>query len=260
MTDTPILTPVRLGFAAALVSVTLSVGAHAATPGSWWVDIVNDRASNVRNELARGADPNAVNDEELPTLMLAIRSEAWEVYDALLAHRATQVDAENKHKETALMYLALLGQTERAAKLIERGAKVNRLGWTPLHYAASRGHTETARMLIERGAIVHAPAPDGTTPLMMAAYSGDRDTVQLLLDHGADATAININKHTAADWARERRHMALAEQLDAVAQRTIAQREGRVPPPAPASTQTQTKKPAGSTNKYFDLDRFERQD
>src|SRR5690606_19338998 len=120
----------------------------------------------------------------------------------------------------------LLGDTKRAIDLIERGAQVNRLGWTPLHYAASKGRTDTARMLIERGALVNAPAPDGTTPLMMAAYSGDRETVQLLLNHGADATAINLAKLRAADWARERRHTQIADELDKVTQRTKAPHRG----------------------------------
>lgn len=258
--STSIIAPRRARLASAIAALAVCIGAHAATPASWWVDIVNDRAASVRDELARGADPNAVNDEDLPTLMLAIRSGAWQVYDALLAHRSTQIEVENKHGETPLMYLALLGETERALELIERGAQINRLGWTPLHYAASRGQTETARMLIERGAIVHAPAPDGTTPLMMAAYSGDRDTVQLLLDHGADATAININKHTAADWARERRHTALADDLEAVAQRTRAQREGRPAPAQQAPLRSDSSKPSSNTNQYFNLDRFEKED
>lgn len=259
------LIPRRATLGAGLIALALGMAAHAEPPSDWWVDIVNDRVAGVREELARGADPNALNDEELPSLMLAIRSGAWEVYDALLAHRATQVEVENKHRETPLMYLALLGETKRAAALIEKGAQVNRLGWTPLHYAASRGQTETARMLIEKGAIINSPAPDGTTPLMMAAFAGDRDTVQLLLDHGADATAININKHTAADWARERRHVRLGEELDAVAKRTVAQREGRVAPTQPvipeiAPAPSGGNQPATGGQRLFDLDRFERDD
>lgn len=249
--------------AAGVIAMTVGVWANAATSESWWVDVVNDRAADVRNELARGADPNAVNDEELPSIMLAIRSGAWQVYDALLAHRQTDVNVENKQGETALMYLALLGETKRAAALIKRGAQVNRLGWTPLHYAASKGQSETARMLIENGAIIHAPAPDGTTPLMMAAFSGDRETVQLLLDHGADATAINLNKHTAADWARERRHFDLADELEAIAKRSVAEREGRAVAPAPTTSRPSVTPPAAagsSGSQYFDLKRFDNDD
>lgn len=252
----------RVRLAAALAALAFSIGAQAAVPSSWWVDVVNDRQSNVRQQLARGVDPNALNDEELPTLMLAIRSEAWEVYDALLADRRTRIEVQNAHGETPLMYLALLGETERVAALIARGAQVNRLGWTPLHYAASRGQVKTAGLLLKQGAMIHAPAPDGTTPLMMAAHSGSRETVQLLLDHGADATAVNLNKNTAADWARERRHTRLADELDEVARRTLARRAGHPEPEAAqkAAPQDAAVPATGSSSRYFDLKRFENED
>lgn len=247
----------RHTLAAGLAAFSLAWGAQAAVPSSWWIDIVNDRDSNVRQQLKRGTDPNVANSDALPALMLAIRSKAWQVYDALLADRRTEVEVQNEHGETPLMYLALMGETERAVALIQRGAQVNRLGWTPLHYAASQGQTETARMLLERKAIVNAPAPDGTTPLMMAAYSGSREMVQLLLEHGADATAINLQKLTAADWARERRHTRLAEDLENVAHSTAAQREGR---PLPQETRPAQQASPSGTSRYFDLDRFERED
>lgn len=246
----------RFSLVSGLAALAFGACVQAAVPSSWWLDISNDRASDVRNYLSRGVDPNVANDEALPALMLAIRSEAWKVYDALLADRRTEVEVENEHGETPLMYLALLGETQRVAELITRGAHVNRLGWTPLHYAASKGQTETASLLLRHGAIVNAPAPDGTTPLMMAAYSGSRDMVQLLLDRGADATAINLQKLTAADWARERRNGRLADELDKVAQRTHAERQGR---PAPATPEP-SDDTSGSKSRYFDLQRFERED
>lgn len=252
----------RLRLAAGLATLVFTVAAQAAVPSSWWVDVINDRQSNVSRQLAQGVDPNVRDDEELPVLMLAIRSGAWEVYDALLADRRIQIEVKNAHNETPLMYLALLGETERAAALIARGAQVNRLGWTPLHYAASRGQTDTADLLLKQGAMVHAPAPDGTTPLMMAAHSGSREMVQLLLDHGADATAVNLNKNSAADWARERQHTRLADELEEVAKRTLARREGRtVPEVTPKAAPPVAETPATrSGSRYFDLKRFEEND
>lgn len=246
----------RQRFALGAASLCVSISALAAVPDVWWIDVANNRETEVKRSLARGVDPNATNAEGLPSLMLAIRTGSWKVYDALLANRKTRIEVENQHGETPLMYLALLGETERARDLIRRGAKVNRLGWSPLHYAASKGQLETARMLLEHGAIVNAPAPDGTTPLMMAAFSGKREVVQLLLDRGADTTAINLSKLTAADWAREKGHDSLADELDALARRVQARREGRgEPEPAP----TAPAKPAESgSSRYFDLDRFER--
>jgi FOG: Ankyrin repeat len=252
----PPLTRSRIALVSGLAALTVGTATFGQSK-SWWIDIANDRDSPVRQELRRGTDPNVANEDKLPALMLAIRSGAWKVYDALLADRRIKVDAENGNGETALMYLALLGETARAQALIAKGAKVNRLGWTPLHYAASKGKADTVRMLLSKGAIVNAPAPDGTTPLMMAAYSGDRSVVQLLLDKGADPTAINLGKLTAADWARERRHTRLAEELVAIAEQTAAKREGRpVAKPVPRAAESES----GGTSKYFDLDRFEKED
>ncbi len=255
------MTRARTRLLTGVAALALCTAAMATPPDAWWNDIVNDRATNVRQELARGTDPNEADAEGLPSLMLAIRSGAWGAYDALLAHRRIDLEQQNKHGETALMYLALLGETERAEALIKRGAQVHRLGWTPLHYAASKAKIDTARMLLKHGALANAPAPDGTTPLMMAAYSGDRDMVQLLLDHGADATAINLQKLTASDWARERNHTRLAEDIDAMAARTQAEREGRAAQaPAKPAAESAAESPSSGTSRYFNLDRFENED
>jgi len=268
-----------LGLAMAL----LCVAVQAANPADWWVDIANDRVSNVKTMLAQGADPNELSSKGQPAIMQAIRDGAWGVYDVLAAHRKTSLNAININRETPLMYLAVLGETKRAKDLIRRGAMVNRLGWTPLHYAASTGKLETARMLIANKAIIDAPAPDGTTPLMMAAHSGSEAMVRLLLDHRAEVTTQNLQKLDAADWAVNNKHVALATMLETMIDKTLKQRatarqgESQAPgsgsiapdirpidPPeidagatAPERNvpQMKTDKPS-STSPYFDLERF----
>jgi len=203
--------------------------AHAAAPvpAGWWTDIANDRVDDIRGMLQQGADPNAVSPEGQPSIMLAIRNSAWHVYDLLAANPKTKVNVTNRHDETPLMYLAVVGQTQRAQGLIARGADVNRLGWTPLHYAASTGKLDTARMLIAHKALVNAPGPDGTTPLMMAAYSGSQPMVQLLIDAGADVTTRNLDKHNAADWARRQGFADLADKIDVLIKQVQAKRQAR---------------------------------
>src|SRR5690606_12956891 len=139
----------------------------------------------------------------------------------LVRHRNIDVNAVNAHDETPLMYLAVVGQTERAADLIKRGAQVNRLGWTPLHYAASKGHVDTIKLLLANKAIVIAPSPDGTSPLMMAAYAGSEESVRVLLKAGADVTARNLRGEDAAVWARRKHHDGLAAQLDELSQKVL---------------------------------------
>ncbi|WP_397473238.1 ankyrin repeat domain-containing protein [Pusillimonas sp.] len=273
--------------------------AAASTPSDWGVDIANDRVEQVRNHLALGEDPNAVDAEGQPAIMQAIQDGAWKVYDLLVRHRKINVNAVNGHNETPLMYLSVIGQTKRAADLIAKGAEVNRLGWAPLHYAASKGHLETVKLLLANKAMVNAPSPDGTSPLMMAAYSGSEEVVRALLNAGADATARNLRGEDAADWARRKNHNQLAAQLDDLTDRVLRSRAARAAGSGAAASATtpagadpsgqihmldttkgalpdavqrreqaqpqadgssQAAEDSGSTSRYFDLDRFDRED
>ncbi|KNE28094.1 ankyrin [Achromobacter spanius] len=208
--------------------------AHAASPGDWWVYVANDYPDDVKSLLAQGADPNVRYQNGQPALMRAVVDGAWKVFDVIAADKRTDVNAENPAGETPLMYLAIAGQTERAKKLIARGAQVNRLGWTPLHYAASKGQMEMARMLLGKKAMVNAPAPGGETPLMMAALGGYRDMVDLLVKAGADVTTRDLKGQSAADWARNGKSASLATYLTTVvAQADEAKRVRRATGTAP---------------------------
>ncbi|HYG46095.1 MAG TPA: ankyrin repeat domain-containing protein [Bordetella sp.] len=237
----------RFGVACALAVAAAcavpQVQAATAASGNWWVYVHNDNAPEIRALLAAGADPNVRYKNGQPALMRAVVDGAWNVFDILAADPRTDLEAVNPANETALMYLAVAGQTERARALIARGAQVNRLGWTPLHYAASKGRVDTAKLLLARKAMVNAPSPDGTTPLMMAGFSGNREMVQLLIDAGADVTTRDLKGKNAADWASEGKAGKLSAELTeliAVAQqRRDAQRQGqehgRAPMPSAAA-------------------------
>lgn len=193
--------------------------AQAANPTDWWVYVANDYPDDIRDLLAQGSDPNVRYKNGQPAIMRAVVDNAWKVFDVLAADKRTDVNAENPAGETPLMYLAIAGQTERAKKLIARGAQVNRLGWTPLHYAASKGQMEMARLLLANKAMINAPAPNGETPLMMAALSGRKPMVELLLKSGADVTTQDTKGQDAAAWAATGKSEALAAELTALVQK-----------------------------------------
>ncbi len=250
----------------ALTLATLLPLPASAQPGrgephkDWWVDITNDRVDAVRAALRRGTDPNALSPDGYPSLMLAIREQSWGVYDLLAAQPGIIRNAINLHKETALMYLAVMGETKRARALINAGALVNLPeGWTPLHYAVSKGHTDTATMLIERGAEVNAPGPDGVSPLMMAAYGGSEPSVRLLLEHGADVSVRDRWGRQAQDWAMMKQHTRLARSIDTLHQEIAARRAAPPAPRAEAARAEPSKKAAppseADTSRYFDPDR-----
>lgn len=217
----------RKPLAALVLALALPLGQAMAAevPQNWWFYVHNDRPADLRQLLAQGADPNVRFKNGQPAIMRAVVDNAWGVFDVLAADKRTDVNATNPAGETPLMYLAVAGQTERARKLIARGAEVNRLGWTPLHYAASKGQIETARLLLSKGAMVNAPSSEGRTPLMMAGLSGSHDMVQLLLNAGADPTTQDLKGQTAADWALVGKWGSLSQELQRVAENAWNKRE-----------------------------------
>lgn len=186
------------------IYLIVAVCFSAATAGSY-VDFFRalqiDNVDTVRQLLAAGFDPNSRSEKGQPALLLAMREESFKTAALLLAQPGLDVDATNAADETALMIAALKGHADWCRRLIERGAKVNREGWTPLHYAAAGPQTQAVALLLERGAVIDARAPNGNTPLMMAAMYGTEDTVKLLLAHGADPRLRNARGLTAVDLA-----------------------------------------------------------
>jgi ankyrin repeat protein len=111
------------------------------------------------------------------------------------------LEASNDAGETGLMMAALRGQIELCKRLIERGAKVNREGWTPLHYAASGGGEQVTALMLAAGARIDARAPNGATALMLAVRFDTEATINLLLSRGASLTARSKAGLNAADYA-----------------------------------------------------------
>ena len=159
-----------------------------------------DRSDEVAAMLTRGMDPNTVDPNGEPMLVVASRAGFEPTVDALLRAGA-KVDARNGFGDTAIMVAALGGHLVLVKKLFTRGAEINPAGWTPLSYAASNGKTEVAGYLLDIGANINALSPNGTTALMMAVRGGHSETVDLLLGKGADVNLRNQNGASALAWA-----------------------------------------------------------
>ncbi|MEY2677654.1 MAG: hypothetical protein RLZ00_346 [Pseudomonadota bacterium] len=163
--------------------------------------VIFDQPETIEKLLARGFDPNTPNEKGVPGLLVAIQSPSPKSAMLLAKHPQTNVNASNQHDETALMLAAITNQLELAKVLIERGADVNKAGWTPLHYAATHGHREMMRLLIEHDAYIDSEAANGNTPLMMATATASPLAVKLLLEEGADPTLVNTANASALDIA-----------------------------------------------------------
>jgi len=161
-----------------------------------------DNARTVAELLDKGFDPNTLNESGQVALYIAMREDSPKVAALLLASPKLNVDATNVAGETPLMMAALKGRLDWARSLLERGAKVQKPGWSPVHYAATGPSTELLALMLDRGADINARAPDMSTPLMMAVRFGPEDSVKLLVKRGAEKSYINERNVTAADLAR----------------------------------------------------------
>jgi ankyrin repeat protein len=208
----------RIGWYALFASALLAFSATAPRAQGLYdafvQAVVTDRSDEVRALLARGIDPNTVDPNGEPVLLVAARA-GWQLtVDALLAGGA-KVDAKNPFGDRPIMVAALGGHLAIVKTLRRRGAALDTPGWTPLIYAATNGQTEVAQYLLDVGAKVNAVAPNGTTALMMAVRGGHAATVDLLLARGADVNQRNQNGATALGWATRDGFEAIEQALRA---------------------------------------------
>lgn len=199
------LVMVRLLHRAALVGAlcVLTSQAWAGAYEDYFRAIKADDTRTLTTLLFHGMDPNTVDPDGLPGLVLAIRDGSLRVVDLLLAQNKTQIEARTKQDESALMMAVLSGNEALTRTLIAKGADVNKTGWTPLHYAATKGHIRIIKLLLEESAYIDAESPNKSTPLMMSAMYGTFDATKLLIDEGADVLLKNELNLTALDFARQ---------------------------------------------------------
>jgi ankyrin repeat protein len=204
-------------FVAYLFIVFVFSSVHAGAYEDFFRAVNVDNARTVNQLLERGFDPNAADEKGQVGLYLALREGSLQVAEALLKHPDLKVDAVNAADESPLMMAGLRGNLEWTQRLLDRGAQLNRKGWTPLHYAASGPEPKVVSFLLDRGAEIEARSPNGTTPLMMAARYGAYDAAERLLARGADPRARNDLGLSAADFARQGGRDALVATLEKAA-------------------------------------------
>lgn len=198
-----------------LIIVACFSSAKAGSYEDFFAAITRNNGSTIAGLLERGFDPNSVDPGGRTPLALALQINSQDAAEALWRHPQLKVDQANASGETALMMAALHGHDGWAKRLVERGAAVNRAGWTPLHYAASGPSTALVAWLLDQGALPDARAPNGTTALMMAAGYGPQATVELLRTRGATVNIANDAGLDAAAFARKAGREALAQSLSA---------------------------------------------
>jgi ankyrin repeat protein len=114
---------------------------------------------------------------------------------------------------------AAFGGPQATALLLTHGAHVHRFSRNPMHNQplhaciALSQDLETVRLLLAQGADVNMEQAGGYTPLHQAAAAGLEELTRLLLAAGADPGRRCHQGKTPADYARERHHDAVLQQL-----------------------------------------------
>src|SRR4029078_2961554 len=117
--------------AALCATATFAHAGAAALVDDFAIAVANDRVGQVRELLARGADPNAVNAMGDPALVSAARAGNAATVDVLHAAKA-DVNARNQFRDKAIMAAALAGNLAIVRTLRTRGASLDNPGWNAL--------------------------------------------------------------------------------------------------------------------------------
>jgi uncharacterized protein len=110
-----------------------------------------------------------------------------------------------KRKGQELIKAAAQGDGNSLLELIAEGADVNAQnehGYTALIYVANRGDVETLKALLDAGADVNRKNKFGMTALMRAAFSDKSANLELLIAAGADLDARDSHGESALMWAQ----------------------------------------------------------
>ena len=128
--------------------------AKAGSYDDFFKAIEFDQPEVISRLLSRGFDPNSPNPQGVPALLWSYQKNATKVLDVLIADKQTNLNVLNSNGENLMMLAAIRNQLGLVEKLIEKGADINKPGWTPLHYAASKGHIEVIKLLLEQQAYI----------------------------------------------------------------------------------------------------------
>jgi hypothetical protein len=205
---------VCLVFVLVFSALAVSSAAHADVKTNFFKAVEMDRPDVIERLLKQGLDPNITEPGHGNSgLIVAVQEDSMRVFNLLVNTAGVDLNKQADNGNTAIMIASWKSNVPAVKTLLEKGASVNKNGWTALHYASAVGNQEIAKMLLNQKARVNALAPNGTTPLMMASRSGHIKIVKLLLDNGADITLRNEWGMNAVDFARDNDHTSLEKAL-----------------------------------------------
>ncbi len=168
----------------------------------------------VKALIAKGADPNQMNDSGQAAIHLASAEGHKEIVAFLLDHKANINLQDKTYQATALMEAAQFGRLDVVKLLLNRGAAIDRkgkFGFTALSgvvgnvsIASQKTSEEQAyeiiRLLLAHGADPNSQQTNGQTMLHMPAYGNDLKVVSFLLKHKVNPELKTKDGETALDY------------------------------------------------------------
>lgn len=146
--------------------------------------VYHDDAGTVRRLLAAGADPNGVDEIDIPFMDTAVWRGSRGALRVLVEYGGRLDGGVSGRSPLLHGVVAGCDLPEMLPVLLKLGADVrqplNSHGWTALHIAAAYGYARSARFLLDAGADPAARAIDGLTPADMATANGHYDLVEIL--------------------------------------------------------------------------------
>lgn len=202
--------------------------------------VFNGDYQSVAEWLGKAADINAVDQDGMTPLLLAIYKRDIRMVQLLIASRV-DVNLATAEGRSPIQDAAAANLVDMVKLLVEKGADVNTAagsgGWsalqyaayygyeelmdyllsvsgidaqqrrsydgrTPMHTAAQRGQEQVMRRMLERHIPFDVTSDSGLTPMHVAAREGYVNIVKMLHEAGADINNTDKQGATPLDWAR----------------------------------------------------------
>ena len=147
------------------------------------------RADAAKKLLDAKSDANAIDNTGRTPLHAAVAADAQGVFQILVRHRATNLDARTFDGTTPLILAARLAIEGMVEELIQEQADINasdETGKSALHWAASVNNVDAVNILLANGANRDAQDSKDETPLFLACREGSYQAAKALLDHCAN--------------------------------------------------------------------------
>merc|ERR1719402_2048347 len=175
------------------------------------------RADAAKKLLDAKADANAPDNTGRTPLHAAVAADAQGVFQILLRHRATNLDAKTYDGTTPLILAARLAIEGIVEELIQSDADINASddnGKSPLHWAASVNNVDAVNTLLAHGANRDAQDTKDETPLFLSCREGSYQAAKALLDHCANRDITDHMDRLPRDVAQERLHHDIVRLLE----------------------------------------------